>query len=81
MPSSTHPSPNSTQEVADRLLVPLPAVVIDAQDWPEQVRITDRGALLVRPDQIIARRAPITPPDPADELTRALARLLGRAVG
>ncbi|WP_329413335.1 FAD-dependent oxidoreductase [Nocardia vinacea] len=71
----------AAQEVAARLLVSLPAVVVEEQDWPVQVGITNRGALLVRPDQIVAWRAPITPPDPADDLTRALARVLGRTVG
>ncbi|MEV4126103.1 FAD-dependent monooxygenase [Nocardia sp. NPDC049707] len=71
----------AAQQVADRLLVPLPAVVVDAPDWPEQVGITDRGALLIRPDQIIGWRAPAAPSNPADELTRALARMLGRTVG
>ncbi|MEV2219315.1 hypothetical protein AB0E01_05500 [Nocardia vinacea] len=71
----------AAQEVAVRLLVPLSAVVIEAPDWPGQVGITDRGALLVRPDQIGTWRAPIAPPDPADDLIRALARVLGRTVG
>ncbi|WP_157187498.1 hypothetical protein [Nocardia vinacea] len=61
--------------------MPFSAGVIEAPDWPGQVGITDRGALLVRPDRISTRRAPITPPDPADDLIRALARVLGRTVG
>ncbi|WP_433758996.1 FAD-dependent oxidoreductase [Nocardia sp. CA-135398] len=73
--------PPAAQQVADRLLVPLPVVVIEARDWPQRVGITNHGALLVRPDQIVAWRAPTTPPDPADDLTRALARVLGRTVG
>ncbi|MEV5833949.1 hypothetical protein [Nocardia sp. NPDC052112] len=73
--------PHATPQVADRLLVPLPAVVIEASDWPERVGITDRGALLVRPGQSIGWHAPTTPPDPAAGLARALARLLDRTVG
>ncbi|MEV6333089.1 hypothetical protein AB0M12_00070 [Nocardia vinacea] len=68
-------------EVAVGLLVLLSMVVIEAPDWPGQVGITDRGALLGRPDQISTWRAPITPPDPADDLIRMLARVLGRTVG
>ncbi|MFX0575883.1 FAD-dependent monooxygenase [Nocardia nepalensis] len=69
----------AAQEVADRLLVPFQAVVIDAPEWLRQVGFTERAALLVRPDQIIAWRAPITPDDPADALARALAHILARA--
>jgi len=68
----------ATHEVADRLLVPLHAMVIDASDCLRQVGIPEQGALLVRPDQIIAWRAPTTPPDPADALGRVLARILAR---
>ncbi|MGY4099672.1 aromatic-ring hydroxylase C-terminal domain-containing protein [Nocardia sp. R16R-3T] len=59
----------------------LSRVVREDPDWLRQVGITTRGALLVRPDQIIGWRAPTTPPDPADDLTHALARVLGRTVG
>ncbi|WP_433199478.1 hypothetical protein ACQP1G_06655 [Nocardia sp. CA-107356] len=57
---------------------PLQAMVIDAPDWLRQVGIPEQGVLLVRPDQIIAWRAQTTPSDPADGLTRVLARILTR---
>ncbi|MFI6954841.1 FAD-dependent monooxygenase [Nocardia sp. NPDC050408] len=46
------------------------------QDWPETVGISPAGALLVRPDQIIAWRMPSLPPDPPAELHTALDRIL-----
>ncbi|WP_433731694.1 FAD-dependent oxidoreductase [Nocardia sp. CA-129566] len=67
--------------VADRLLVPLRAIAIDAPDWLRQVGIPEQGALLVRPDQMIAWRAPTVPLDAADALGRVLTRILARTGG
>ncbi|MEV5833353.1 FAD-dependent monooxygenase [Nocardia sp. NPDC052112] len=46
------------------------------QDWPETVGLSPGGALLVRPDQIIAWRMPSLPNDPAAELRAALDRMM-----
>ncbi|MEV4123589.1 FAD-dependent oxidoreductase [Nocardia sp. NPDC049707] len=46
------------------------------QDWPETVGLSPTGALLVRPDQIIAWRMPSLPSDPAAELRAALDRIM-----
>ncbi|WP_425301341.1 hypothetical protein [Nocardia wallacei] len=44
--------------------------------WCAVAGITDSGALLVRPDQIVAWRSPGLPPDPAAALRSALDRVL-----
>lgn len=46
------------------------------QDWPDTVGLSPTGALLVRPDQIIAWRMPSLPSDPAAELHTALDRIM-----
>jgi 2-polyprenyl-6-methoxyphenol hydroxylase-like FAD-dependent oxidoreductase len=45
--------------------------------WPEICGVAGTGALLVRPDQHVAWRAPSLPEDPAARLAAALASLLG----
>ncbi|WP_327141777.1 FAD-dependent monooxygenase [Nocardia sp. NBC_01327] len=56
---------------------------VSVHDIPETycktVDLTTEGALLVRPDQIVAWRAPQLPADPAGALHTALALSLGRA--
>ncbi|MBE3009263.1 hypothetical protein IL992_08650 [Microbispora sp. NEAU-D428] len=51
--------------------------------WPGLAGIAADGALLVRPDQIVAWRAPALPAgpagDPAADLARALAHVLARS--
>jgi 2-polyprenyl-6-methoxyphenol hydroxylase-like FAD-dependent oxidoreductase len=47
--------------------------------WWDKVGIGDTGALLVRPDQIIAYRAPALPDEPRKVLAAALRTLLARA--
>jgi hypothetical protein len=46
--------------------------------WADTVGITPDGALLVRPDQIIAARIPTMPPAPARLLRHLLTRILAR---
>ncbi|MEU8437220.1 FAD-dependent monooxygenase [Streptomyces sp. NPDC029216] len=49
--------------------------------WPRAAGLTEDGALLVRPDQFVAWRAPVMGAHPANDLTRALTRLLARDQG
>ncbi|WP_280361985.1 FAD-dependent monooxygenase [Nocardia wallacei] len=44
--------------------------------WCAAAGLTDSGALLVRPDQIVAWRSPTLPPDPVAALRTALDRIL-----
>ncbi|GAA0494791.1 FAD-dependent monooxygenase [Streptomyces olivaceiscleroticus] len=46
--------------------------------WPASTGLAADGAVLVRPDGFIAWRAPALPEQATAELTRALARVLGR---
>ncbi len=46
------------------------------RSWCAAAGLTDSGALLVRPDQIVAWRSPTLPPDPAAALRTALDRIL-----
>ncbi|WP_214402450.1 FAD-dependent monooxygenase [Pseudonocardia lacus] len=46
--------------------------------WPAAAGIAPDGALLVRPDGVVAWRAATPPPDPATALTAALAQVLAR---
>ncbi|MFI6369094.1 FAD-dependent monooxygenase [Nocardia sp. NPDC050630] len=46
------------------------------QDWPETVGLSPTGALLVRPDQIIAWRMPSLPSDPPAALRAVLDRIM-----
>ena len=48
--------------------------------WTGQAGIGDKGALLVRPDHVVAWRSPEPPGDP-DELEKVTALLLGRGTG
>ncbi|WP_330254430.1 hypothetical protein OG874_07735 [Nocardia sp. NBC_00565] len=48
-------------------------------DWTDTVGLSPTGALLVRPDQIIAWRRPTLPSDPAAELRATMDRIFGRA--
>lgn len=48
--------------------------------WTGQAGIGDKGALLLRPDHVVAWRSPEPPGDP-DELGKATALLLGRGTG
>jgi putative polyketide hydroxylase len=54
---------------------------VDVQDvegrWPEKYGVTDTGAVLVRPDGIVAWRASGTSDTPARALSAALAQVLG----
>lgn len=68
----------AAEEAAARLGIPLVATVIDAQEWPDRVGIDRDGAVLVRPDQVIAWRARTPGIEPAAELGRVLRRVLDR---
>jgi putative polyketide hydroxylase len=60
----------------ERLGVSVAAHVVDHPRWSEAAGIGGDGALLVRPDGIVARRMVALPPDPAALLTATLARIL-----
>ena len=47
-------------------------------DWARASEVEDHGALLVRPDQVVAWRSSALPDDPEAQLTRALRGILGR---
>lgn len=72
--------------VAEALGLPLGAVVIGPgadvadlyYDWARLREIEESGALLVRPDKIIAFRSRTAVADPAQVLTSALMQVLGR---
>ncbi|MFI6170179.1 FAD-dependent monooxygenase [Nocardia sp. NPDC051052] len=68
----------AAQEAAARLGMPLVATVLEASDWPGRVGITADGAVLVRPDQVIAWRAPTAGADPAETIGEVLRRVLDR---
>jgi hypothetical protein len=55
----------------------------DAEDpdgaWLQAAGLAPGGALLVRPDDFVGWRAATLPQSPADDLRRALCRILGRA--
>ncbi|MEZ3156003.1 FAD-dependent monooxygenase [Microbacterium sp. BWR-S6Y] len=78
---------DAVPEVADRLGVPIEAVVIGPGrtytdlyfDWERLRGIDEEGALLVRPDKIVAWRAPHLSSDPAGVLASALAAILSRS--
>ncbi|WP_067468040.1 FAD-dependent monooxygenase [Nocardia amamiensis] len=66
----------AARRAGDRLGIAVGAEVIDAPDWQRRTGITSDGALLVRPDHIVAWRADAQGGDPADALYSALRRLL-----
>ncbi|WP_067893886.1 FAD-dependent monooxygenase [Nocardia vaccinii] len=73
----------AASDAADRLGIRLDAHVIplphnEIREWSDVVGIEPDGALLVRPDQIIAARVPTAPPAPAYLLSRMLTRILAR---
>jgi 2,4-dichlorophenol 6-monooxygenase len=49
------------------------------EHWAAVCEITASGALLVRPDQHVAWRARVAPPDPPAALASAVRTVLGRA--
>jgi 2,4-dichlorophenol 6-monooxygenase len=75
---------DAAQEVGDRLGVDLDAVVIGPGqaaddlyfDWSRLRGIEDDGALLVRPDKIVAWRSATRVADPASVLTSVMERVL-----
>lgn len=80
----------AAREVSDRLEVPVEAVVIGPGrdyedpygDWArirEADGVDESGALLVRPDNFIAYRAPDLPANPSETLLEALAHVLALA--
>ncbi|MFG1791836.1 FAD-dependent monooxygenase [Nocardia sp. NPDC049149] len=76
-PAGDHWVP-AAQQVADQLRIPLVATVIGVPEWPGRVGIAADGAVLVRPDQVIAWRSPTAPADPAGALERVLRQVLDR---
>lgn len=77
---------DAVPEVAAALRLPVAAVVIGPGrpytdlyfDWERLRGIDEDGALLVRPDKIVAWRAPHAVDDPVAELTAALRSILSR---
>lgn len=47
-------------------------------DWARRRDVDDTGALLVRPDRIVAWRSTAMPPDPTDRLRAAMTQILAR---
>jgi 2,4-dichlorophenol 6-monooxygenase len=77
----------AAEQLAKQLDVPLDALRIGHLDgevrdprcaWLRQREIGARGALLVRPDRVVAWRSLDLAADPGGELRRALAQVLGR---
>ncbi|WP_454195220.1 FAD-dependent monooxygenase [Nocardia sp. Marseille-Q1738] len=68
----------AARAAGDRLGVAVGAQVIDVPEWPRRAAIASDGALLVRPDHIVAWRADAQGGDPADALSSVLRRLLHR---
>jgi 2,4-dichlorophenol 6-monooxygenase len=83
------PWADAAREVAAELRIPLEPVVIgpgrDAEDlyfdWARVRGIDEGGAILVRPDKIIAFRSRTLVDDPAAALGEALRTILGTAAG
>lgn len=88
------PWPAAARAVAGRLDIPLvsyragagpdfdldtsPAVAAGGEDWAATHGVTPQGAVLVRPDGMVAWRSAGLPAHPEDELTRVLQGLLSR---
>ena len=78
---------DAARAAADRLRVPLDALVISADeqpaggdaDWTATYGIQDDGAVLIRPDGYVGWRRASVSSDPSLELTGALEHILGRA--
>jgi 2,4-dichlorophenol 6-monooxygenase len=78
---------SAASRVADRLGVPLAAVVIGPGqevtdlyfDWAGLREVAEDGAVLVRPDKHIGWRSMHLPADPEGALHAAMRALLGRA--
>jgi 2,4-dichlorophenol 6-monooxygenase len=73
-------------EVAEALAIPLDVVTIgvDAEfsdptgAWRRQREVSERGAVLIRPDQHVAWRSSDWPAEPVAALTKALRTVLAR---
>jgi 2-polyprenyl-6-methoxyphenol hydroxylase-like FAD-dependent oxidoreductase len=78
---------DAARAAADRLRVPLDALVISADkqpaggdaDWTATYGIEDAGAVLIRPDGYVGWRRASASSDPSLELAGALEHILGRA--
>jgi len=62
---------------AGRTALAVRRVDLPGREWPGWAGIGEDGALLVRPDHIVAWRCPALPADPASALRQATARVLG----
>ena len=74
---------HAARAAADRLRVPLEPIAIDATTdaeprWPAAYGIERSGAVLVRPDGYVGWRQGSSASEPAAEVTRALAAILGQ---
>ncbi|MBY8862547.1 FAD-dependent monooxygenase [Nocardia sp. CA2R105] len=76
--AATPPDASSTERRADHRIPPRPRTYVHTLDekWCVAAGITRSGALLLRPDQIVAWRTPTAPADPATALDSALDRIL-----
>ena len=72
---TTHPEASRTRTRAPRRHVPVSVHTLD-ENWCAAAGITASGALLLRPDQIVAWRVRTAPKDPAAALEAALDRIL-----
>ncbi|KIA63631.1 FAD-dependent monooxygenase [Nocardia vulneris] len=68
----------AAEEAAESLGIPLSAIVIEVPEWPSRVGIDATGAVLVRPDQVIAWRSREMVARPAERLAAVLRQLLDR---
>jgi 2-polyprenyl-6-methoxyphenol hydroxylase-like FAD-dependent oxidoreductase len=71
-------SADEWRAAAEHAVVPLDAHVITDSGFPGAYGISDRGAVLVRPDGIVAWRAPDASQASADTLNRVLKTVLAR---
>ena len=69
-------SPSPLAGLVDVVPVGPDATVRSGEDWTRLREVAPGGALLVRPDTIVAWRAPDLPQDPASALAAALGRLV-----
>lgn len=74
----TGPGGQDWAEAAKRADLDIAVAVVDETGWLDEVCLKPDGALLVRPDAIVAWHCPTACQDPAGALTGAIDRILSR---